>query len=260
MREAVVHSQPRSPYNGHRFAAGLRRLGYKTPERRARILDASDVAVFWNRHECHEKIIAEYERVGAPVLIVENGYFGRTWLGRNWHALALGQHNGLGTWPQGDDARWDSLSVEIKPWKTDGREIVILAQRGIGSVRARQPAGWVKATADRIEKSAKRAVRIREHPGPQNAAPKRTLEQDLANAWCAVTWGSSAAIKAIALGIPVFHALPQWIGSPAARPLEQDIEDRFLGDPLPMFRRLAWAMAPIEEIESGEALKGLLKC
>lgn len=84
------------------------------------------------------------------------------------------------------------------------------------------------------------------------------LGADLKDCWAVVTWSSGAAIKAIAAGVPAFHALPNWIGAPAAKPFGSDLENPFLGDRLPMFQRLAWAQWGLDEIASGEPFKRLL--
>jgi hypothetical protein len=73
-----------------------------------------------------------------------------------------------------------------------------------------------------------------------------------------VTWGSGAAIKAIAAGIPVFHELKCWIGAEAAQFGIEDLEHPFLGDRHLMFHRLSWAMWTSEELESGEPFRWLL--
>jgi hypothetical protein len=214
-----------------------------------------DVIVLWNRHPNMEPYLQPYERAGAAVLIAENGYFGRNWRGGVWYSLARGQHNGAGTWPTSDGARWRSFGITVPPWNTSGQELVILAQRGIGSAAVRQPQGWVERLAGELRARTRRRVRIRAHPGPQNAVPRVSLEQDLRDAWAAITWGSSAGLKAIAAGVPVFFGMPAWIGGSAARSIDHDLEDRFLGDPLPMLERLADALWSLDEIESGEALR-----
>lgn len=84
------------------------------------------------------------------------------------------------------------------------------------------------------------------------------LQDDLANAWAVATWGSGAALKALLMGVPVFHAFPQWIGKAAARPFRCPIEEPFLDDRLPMFRRLAWAIWSADEIARGEPFRCLL--
>ena len=65
----------------------------------------------------------------------------------------------------------------------------------------------------------------------------------------------------MALGVPVWHAHPKFIGAPAARPLADwpgpgkcDAAAR-----LEVFRRLAWAIWSLEEISSGEAVAKVLE-
>lgn len=213
--------------------------------------------VLWNRHRHHEATAAAYEAAGATVLIVENGYFGRNFNGTEWYAIARSQHNGAGTWPDGDAARWASLRVELQPWR-NGNEIVVLATRHMGSEQCREPQGWSEKIAERLRKETDRPVRIRAHPGPQKVPPKVSLEDDLSDAWAAVTWGSSAGLRALALGVPVFHGFPRWIGASAAHPVGHAIEDRWTGDREPMFHRVATAMWSRGEIENGDAFRCLL--
>ena len=107
----------------------------------------------------------------------------------------------------------------------------------------------------RYHKATGMPVRIRKHPGPQYAVPEVSLEDDLANAWAAVTWGSSAGLKAICMGVPVFHGFPNWIGASAASRIGGQ---RFMGDRSPMLHRLATAMWSVDEIKSGAAFECLL--
>ena len=258
MSRAAVLSQWRPPYNGDRFASGLRALGYQVSDKADPRPTAGDVLVIWNRLGFFEPAAVRYEAAGAHVIVVENGYLGRQWRGSTWYAMARGEHNGCGTWPAADPQRWQSFGIDLPPWDTQGHEIVILAQRGIGSGAVRQPQGWSESARRWLIKTTSRPIRVRSHPGSQKAKPPVTLERDLSNAWAVVTWGSSAGLSAITLGIPVFHGLAGWIGATAARPFGHDIEDPFRGDPAPMFHRLATAMWSVEEIESGEAFRKLL--
>lgn len=201
-----------------------------------------------------EHIASLYEKAGCKVIIAENGWIGRTNDGGKFYALCLGHHNGAGTWTVGEADRWPLMNVEIKPWRERGKRIVILASRGIGERGVAQPREWPQQVAHWLRKRTGREVVIRAHPGDSHAP----VEESLSGAHAVVTWASGAAIKALAAGIPVFHALPQWIGAGAARPIDHDIEDPFLGDRLPMFRRLAWAQFSAEEIATGEPFKCLL--
>lgn len=247
----------RPPYRGELIAAGLQACGYKvsyTPDNDPR---PGDVFVMWNRYGMREKIAQSYERAGGHVLVVENGYFGRDWRNEHWYAISKGHHNGGGAWREGGPERWDRFGIELQPWRTDGQEIVVLASRGFGAEAVREPKGWSQAIVRDVEKRIGRRVRVRAHPGPDKGKAK-PLEQDIANSYAVVTWGSTAALKALVMGIPVFHGFPKWIGAGAARPFEHDIQDRFLGDRLPMLRRLAWAMWEKREIEKGEPFRWLL--
>ena len=129
----------------------------------------------------------------------------------------------------------------------------------MGSKITAEEKGWLHRVELRLKRSTGRSVRVRQHPGAQGVIPKVSLRDDLKDAWAAVTWGSSAGLKAIAMGVPVFYGLPQWIGAKAARYHTADIEDRFLGDPMPMFHGVASAMWSLADIESGKAFRCVLR-
>lgn len=251
----LIRSMPQ--YRRESFIAGLEASGYSTSER---IEPAADnLLVTWNRYGNYDRIARDYERAGGKVLIAENGYLGRDWLGKHWYAVAQNFHNGGGYWPAGDFKRWESFGAESTRWRAGGEDIVILGTRSIGPEGVREPLGWAERTRQQLQARTKRLVRIRRHPGEN--APNVSLEDDLKNAWCAVTWGSGAALKAILLGVPVFYGYPKWIGAAAASLLngQTDLEHRFIYSPLPMLHKLAWAMWTTEEINKGTPFQWLLK-
>lgn len=262
---ACVRPLPRPPYHGDKMAAALKGMGYRivsAPESRP---GKGDVLVLWNRYPRDEHFCRAYDAAGASIVVVENGYFGRNFGDSEWYAMALSQHNGCGKLPPPSTKRWNALGIELKPWKPYGKEIILLGTRGMGSSITREPNGWLYKVEHMLRRQQKRQVRRRQHPGPQWVVPEISLEEDLENAWAAITWGSSAGLKALALGVPVFHGLPGWIGGAAAYPMgglnfDNDcIEYRFLGDREPMFHRVASAMWSLPEIENGKAFKCLLK-
>lgn len=255
------------------FAAGFEALGYKVDTRPSRRYQPQpdDVLLIWNHSPASDQFVRTYRQAGAKIIVAENGYLGREWRGGVWYALALDHHNGAGSWRYSDKEvqalgkersdpqlahRWDSWGVDLAPWREDGGDIVILAQRGIGELGVREPPGWHRQALRALQGRTKRKVRIRRHPGENNRCTP--LCDDLAGAWACVTWGSAAALKAMMMGIPVFHGFPQWIGGPAALPWGGDIEAPFRGDRLPMFRRLAYAQWDLQEIQSGEAFAKLI--
>jgi hypothetical protein len=258
MPSACIKVLMRPPYYGHVMKDALREMGYTIAPQPERYPKPGDVLVIWNRHPRDEKLAALYEKCGGKVIVVENGYFGRNFNDTEWYAMALGHHNGGGSWPDLGIDRWHGLGVPLKPWRRTGEDIVILATRHMGSTLTREPTTWMRAIEHNIRKRSARNVRIRPHPGPQAAIPKISLEDDLANAHAAVTWGSSAGLKAIAMGVPVFSGFSKWIGAACTYPVTHDLEDPWSGDRESMFRRVASAMWPLADVENGKAFAALL--
>lgn len=229
---------------------GFKAAGYEIAEQIAKP-ERGDVLLVWSRQGGYHEQACEFERRGGTVVVAENGYLGKGWRGGEWVSLAIGQHAGAGRWPDLGPSRWDAWDVELQPWRCDGLETVILGQRGFGSPQVRSPDRWAEQVQARI------GGRIRQHPGTGQAKP---LADDLADAREVVTWNSGAALQALLLGVPVWFDFPQWIGAGAARPLSAWGGEPLRDDAarLHMFRRLAWAMASLDEIRTGEPIARLL--
>lgn len=248
MKVASVLLKQQPVYRHHCFVTGLKAVGYNVIYRPQHNPNPQDVLVVWNRHPFQERIIAEYEKAGATVLIAENGYIGNT------KSIAKNFHNGAGVWHIGEEDRWEKLGIPLSPWRESGSHILVLPQRGMGSQGVAMPRNWLASILLHLNKVTDRPVRVRRHPGQNECIP---LEEDLKDAWAAVTWGSGAGIKAIVAGVPVFSNMRDWIGKDAASSHIVDIENPFLGDRLPMLRKMAWAQWTLPEIESGEPFRAL---
>jgi hypothetical protein len=237
-------------YRRDAFDSGLKASGFKLVERLDRP-EPGDVLVIWNRYAGYAEVADNFERRGAAVLVAENCPFGNSWRGGVWYSLAR-RHVALtgGEIHDGGPSRWDSWGVELAPFR-DGKETVVLAQRGLGHNDIKSPDGWAEAVQRKI------GGRIRQHPG---TGPAKPLADDLRKAREVVTWSSAAAVQALTLGVPVWHAHPKFVCAAASRPLSE-----FPGDPrrddaarLACLRRLAWAIWSLAEIESGEAIEHIL--
>lgn len=248
MRVASILLKQQPAYRHYCFVSGLRKVGFNVINRHQNDPKPGDVLVLWNRHPFQEHIATQYERAGATVLIAENGYIGNT------KAIAEGYHNGAGKWHVGEEDRWGKLGIGVRPWRKDGDFILVLPQRGMGSQGIAMPRNWLANTLLQLSKITKRPVRIRKHPGQADCIP---IEEELKGAWAAVTWASGAGIKAIVEGVPVFCGLRNWVGAQAASLNLHNIEDPYLGDRMPMLRRLAWAQWTYAEIENGEPFRAL---
>ena len=217
------------------FSKGLERLGYLVVHGLTCIPAAGDVLVTWNRIGHGDTAARAFEGHGRPVIVAENASWGNSFCGGSWLMLARSFHNMAGMFPVGGPDRWDSLGVDLEPWRTEG-ETVILPQRGIGPAQVAMPRGWPYGIKGRI----------RQHPGRRQA---KDLKEDLAKASKVITWGSGAAVKALIWGIPVESHMPKWIGT----------QDNTNSGRLEMFRRLAWAQWSMDEIASGEPFERLLR-
>lgn len=228
-------------YHQGAWISGLCAAGYKATTDRFTPV-SGDLLVIWNRGVQHTADADEFEKAGGNVLVAENGYLGKWWNGHKWFALSVGHHNGAGWYPYLPD-RWDRYAIILPAWRQHGTEVVALPQRGIGEAGVAMPRGW--------EPSVR--CRIRPHLGIKEAIP---LEDDLIHAKAVITWGSGAAIKAMALGIPVVYEFREWIGKDAATHIsvaEFDNLEQF--DRLPTFRKVLSAMWTVDEVASGLPFK-----
>jgi hypothetical protein len=236
-------------YRADVFAEGLRRHGYVIEPKWQRCPRPDDLLLVWNRTRAFDPIAELYERSGARVLVAENGYLPVA--GRKYYAVALGGHNGAGRWFCGDGPRFQ---ISDQPWRTSGSKVLILPQRGIGQRDIAMPTNWPATTLKRLRQITDRELVLRPHPGHVRNSPPL----DFTDIWCAVTWGSGAAIKALQAGIPVFYDFPRWIGGLAAARLVRDLESCQTPDRERLWERISWAQWTLEEIASGEALDRLL--
>lgn len=239
-------------YKRASWARGLAAAGFEVRERNPRP-QPGDVVLSWNRRNPWDQAVRFHERAGATALVAENGYLPRVRDVKHY-ALSIGNHNGAGRWRVGGPERWESFGIELAPWRERGDQLVVLPQRGIGPPGIAMPSGWTQRAIAQLRARSARPVILRRHPGSDKTEPYEALR----GAHAAVTWGSGAAIKALAVGVPVFHEFPRWIGAPASRFGLLELEEPWMGDRSPMFQRLAWAQWTLAEIESGEAFAWLL--
>lgn len=247
---AVLTLKDGPAYRRDSFIEGLHACGYTIVDH---IADPqkSDMFITWNRVGRNAELAAEFERKGGKVLIAENGYMGREWNSQVWYAMSIGQHNGAGKWPSTGGSRWRRYGFELTPYR-DGTEIILLPQRGIGPMGVAMPRSW-PAEAKKLY-----GGRTREHPGINVCKP---LSEDLANAKSVVTWGSGAAIKAMAMGVPVFYDFTRWIGRNGASHVSAaNFDNPQRPDRTAAFEDVFDAMWTLEEIRSGEAFEMLVRC
>jgi hypothetical protein len=258
-------------YRREAFVAGLKAAGMEPVLAKPSRFSRGEVLLIWNRYGEWHAAALQAERDGATVLVAENGYLGAGGTSPkfdvlkgpqpgHYYALAKGGHNGQGVWPTGGPGRWARLGIDLKPWRSGGDYVLVLANRSFGIPGRLMPETWPAEIGARLKDMQRLPVRQRGHPG--NDAPSVPLAQDLAAAAAAVVWHSSAGLHALVAGVPVYCDAPHWIGKSAALPVEAlgaKAKPVSMPERLPMFERLAWAQWTLDEIASGEPFRLLLE-
>lgn len=251
----------RDPHYRHdAFLSGLAAAGYEVHDAAPTFpVKRGDVLAIWNRYHEREQVADRFEAAGGTVLVAENGYVRGRHDGGDYYALAVHGHNGSGQWHIGGSERWESLGIELKPWRTEGRHILVAPNRPFGMRGTVMPANWADECAKRLRKLTTREVRIRCHPG--NGPSSVPLADDLRGAWAVVIWSSSVGVKALIEGVPVICEAPYWVCKRAAHTdwldanlAHVDMDERRLA----AMQRLAWAQWSIDELKSGQAFQHVL--
>ncbi len=264
MKTALCLIRQNPVYRHDAFVTGMQALGYQVEVApfNNRMPSPDDVVLIWNRYGTGDTQAKLFEAHGATVIVVENAYVDMRDTKKAF-AMSLSRHNGAGMWPAPEYSRLDKLKADLQPWKASGTHIVVLPQRGVGLPGVAMPRDWGQQIIPRLKKITGSAlVYVRPHPGI--VKEQTPLEEDLKRAWCAVTWGSSAATKAMIQGVPVFYDFDRWIAGPAAChdfnkiSLDQSPID-YMGDREAMFSNLAWAQWSLEEVMTGEPMLRLIQ-
>jgi hypothetical protein len=212
------------------------------------------------------KIIAEHHKRGKRVVVLDTGYVKRD----RYFMVGFDGLNGRADFRNQNSPgdRWKNLGVELKPWKAERGDNIIVAGQ-IPHDAACQHIdfrGWVKSAIAELQRRTKRPVVFRPHPLFGDPAgygvigveiSTRPLKDDLENAWGVVTFNSNTAVDAAIAGIPIW-AFDR--GSMALRIANHNLDD--LGSPLTPDRTgwahdLAYCQWNAQEMASGAAWRHL---
>lgn len=112
----------------------------------------------------------------------------------------------------------ETLNIDLKPWRIDGKHILVCLQRDGGwSMKGVNMNQWTDQTVRKLRTLTDRPILIRPHPkhkmdlsllkqlpGVSESKDDSTLENDLQGAWASVFYNSSSSVAAALAGIPVF--------------------------------------------------------
>lgn len=166
---------------------------------------------------------------------------------RNWFQLA--------TPAAPDHQRLNALGVTAKPWKKDGRHIVVVEQSE-NFLKLVGAENWLAKVLASLKPLTDRPLHIRRWRRDKDAAAK-SLQLDLHGAWALITHMSAAATEAVLAGVPVFTS-----GLCAATPMASGELTKIEAPRYPDGREdwaagLAGMQWTLEEIRSGMAWRRL---
>jgi hypothetical protein len=185
-------------------------------------------------------------------------------------------------WDDPDPKRWDkikrNLNVNVKPWRENGKHILMCLQRNGGwSMKGMDNQDWARSMIERIRQYSDRPIIIRGHPGDRRAGKylnpaerafklhgldnvhvsdhrNRSLQMDLAGAWCTVVYNSSPAVASAIEGVPIFVDDPvDCQAQDVANTEISNIEKPDLFDREYWLQKLSMCHWNFEELSSGEA-------
>ena len=236
----------------HREAveAGFRRLGFTD----------RNLVVCWGWRTGRR-----WHASGRNVLVLERGYIGDRF---RYSSVALNGLNGRATFPaavQDDGARFRSFGVPIQPWKPEGEYVLLVGQvAGDAALQGRNLGPWYAATAKAAAAVYGLPVRFRQHPReaerqisrrvPGTVANSGDLGDALAGAAVVVTFNSNTGVEAMLAGKPTVAVDEGAMAWPVAA---HELGAEANPDRQAWAYDLAWKQWGVEEIASGEALRGI---
>lgn len=206
-------------------------------------------AVTWGLLRGSWEAMAHWSSTKRPYLYMDHGYFG----GRGHYN---GYYRCVWNGTQGDmlpaapsEDRWRALGQPMRPWRRDGRNIIVCPPSPTVEALFHDAKGWRERVMAQLGRYTDRPIIVREK-GDAQLTPLSLALQD---AHCLITFNSNAAIEAVLEGVPVF------VGLSAARPLGRcDRQLHHLEDPLyperePHLHALAYGQFTLQEMRSGFA-------
>jgi hypothetical protein len=235
------------------FAQGLRRHGVKVALSCAP--EPCDLLVLWG--VLRQDWIEEQKRAGGQVCILERAYLGSV---HDWASVSFGGGlAGRAEWrvPPNDPSRWGRHFAHVmQPWRQrpDGYALVCGQVPSDMAVAAVNIDAFCCAARDKLQAQGFWA-RYRPHPNVEE--PPHSLEDDLADARCVVTFNSTIGVDAVLAGVPTV-AMDR--GSMAWEVAGHELAMPPTPDRTAWAHRLAWCQWSAAEMASGACWEAVGAC
>ena len=231
-----------------------------------------------------KKIINCLKAQNSPQIFVDSNILHYSRPEHEWHRYSLNSvypNNGTYFFGPLDSTKWDRYSTwhnaQLKPWRHDGRHILILAQRPRGwNMFGNDQATWLDGTIDEIRKHSGRSIVIRMHPGDGtrikqieklkkrygntiSISEHANIRDALVDCWCAVGYNSTPNVVSAIEGVPVYvqDPLHSWAKDIAFRDLSQ-IETPAMPDRAEWTTKIAnihWSNTEVKTGQLWQAIK-----
>lgn len=194
-------------------------------------LDAGFVLGYTLEENFRRQIINKLKQQNSLPIFVDSNILHYARQEHEWHRYSLNSvypndgvyfFNGLNSNKWNDYSSWHN--VDIKPWRTNGNHILVLAQRPKGwNMFGNDQDSWLETTINNIQKYSQRPIRVRMHPGDgkkQQQIDKLlsrggvtistagNIKEDLVNCWSTVGYNSTPNVVAAIEGVPGYVADP----------------------------------------------------
>lgn len=145
-----------------------------------------------------------------------------------------------------------SMGVEIKPWRQDGRHVLIcLHSEKFGRPWGIDPVLWNQTIEGRVRGMTDRPIIVRRKPvNPAQISAAAPLDEQMKNAWCVVCHSSTIGVRAALAGVPVFCE-PTCAAAPVGR-TDLSVDYPVYPDREQWIADLAWRQWSKAEMASGE--------
>ena len=233
-------------------------------------------SVLWNGRMANNKEIWDhYRSQNKPVIVLEVGGIKR---GTTWKIGINGINKEANFGPKGNGPeRAKLLNLELQPWRTSGRDIIICGQHDQSHQWRYMPtmSAWVLATVETIRSITARPIIFRPHPRCRFPLPElkefidvkyeqphhiqNTYDDfnfNFQNAWAVVNWSSNPATQAVIGGVPVFVG-PSSLAWDVGNESLKDMNKPAMPDRQQWLNDLAYTEWTTDEISQGLPLKRL---
>jgi hypothetical protein len=257
------------------FARGAKSLGHNVVWNDPN----SDVDVIWSvlwsgRMAANKSIWERNLAQSKPTVVLEVGGIRR---GTTWKVGLNGINRDAYFGDMGNDSsRASLLSLEVKPWRTDGEYILLCGQHEKSEQWRNEPrmSRWVMETIENIQAHTDRPILFRPHPRCRLPAIehqyKNVYRQDprqlpgtyddfdmkFKNIYCTVSWTSNPGIHSVIEGIPAYTSSSSLAWDVSIKSLT-NLDNPPLPDRTQWLNDYAWTEFTVEEIASGLPLKRL---